>query len=357
MAFHHDPPASASDREQRLRLLARARVFVDPSDHRDQPGWAAADFPDAADVSCIYVPKAPRGTTLKFDCRTSSGEIVKVKYGRTRERLAEVAATRLLRAMDFGADRVSFVQRLHCYGCPPSPFRARLIAEQFFLTPVLDWLQNNTTVRTYDWVTIERELAGREITAGDVGGWSWPELDEVREGAGGATRGEIDALRLMAVFLAHWDAKPGNQRLICMESRDATDSCRLPLLMLQDVGATFGPGKVQLAAWQRLPMWTDAAACRVSMEQLPYQGAGFGSAQISEEGRRLLATRFRQFSSSDIAALLQSARFAADAPADREEQVISAWTAAFMDKVAQIVDRPPCPSVSGHLGRRPLEAS
>ena len=33
---------------------------------------------------------------------------------------------------------------------------------------------------------------------------------------GGAPRAHVDALRLLAVFLAHWDNKAENQRLVCL---------------------------------------------------------------------------------------------------------------------------------------------
>ena len=56
---------------------------------------------------------------------------------------------------------------------------------------------------------------------------------------GGATRDEVDALRLMAVFLHHWDNKSSNQRLTCVGP--TTPDCAHPLAMIQDVGSEFGP--------------------------------------------------------------------------------------------------------------------
>ena len=47
--------------------------------------------------------------------------MVKVKYG-SAERHAEIAATRLLTALGFGADRMYLVPHLRCEGCPPFPF-------------------------------------------------------------------------------------------------------------------------------------------------------------------------------------------------------------------------------------------
>jgi hypothetical protein len=39
---------------------------------------------------------------------------------------------------------------------------------------------------------------------------------------GGATRAELDALRLTAILLGHWDNKASNQRLVCEEGPAAT---------------------------------------------------------------------------------------------------------------------------------------
>jgi len=40
------------------------------------------------------------------------------------------------------------------------------------------------------------------------------------------------------VFLAHWDNKEDNQRLVCVDATPhaADQPCATPLLMLQDVG-------------------------------------------------------------------------------------------------------------------------
>src|SRR5206468_4506725 len=43
-------------------------------------------------------------------------------------------------------------------------------------------------------------------------GWAWWELKDSE-----APRADLDALRLLAVFLAHWDNKAGNQRLVCLD--------------------------------------------------------------------------------------------------------------------------------------------
>ena len=69
-----------------------------------------------------YLDSAATGTTAKFDCVLPDGEVVKVKYGHTGEIHAEIAATRLLTALGFGADRMYLIPRIRCYGCVRNPF-------------------------------------------------------------------------------------------------------------------------------------------------------------------------------------------------------------------------------------------
>ena len=63
--------------------------------------------------------------------------------------------------------------------------------------------------------------------------------------------------------------------------------------MLQDLGATFGPTKVNFERWSASAIWKDAPGCVVSMEEMPYEGILFPPTAISEGGRALLAERLR----------------------------------------------------------------
>src|SRR5436853_379570 len=98
-------------------------------------------------------------------------------------------------------------------------------------------------------------------------------------------RDEIDALRLLAVFLAHWDNKAENQRLVCLDAGYRAGECRQPLLMIQDVGATFGPAKVNLSQWRQQPMWLNRGTCTVSMRAMPFGGSTFDDVRISDGAR------------------------------------------------------------------------
>ena len=354
LQFEPDPVVDHASAAWKARegLIARAKVFV-----KSPPAIATLDlsrspndpkpFDPATLVECRFIAKAIKATTPKFDCRLPDGEAIKVKYGRTPERPGEVAATRLLAALGFGADHVTMLPKLRCIGCPPFPFQVRAIADWFFAAPLLDWVSNKDHTRDFLWVAVERKMAGRAIEVDPYEGWDWDELKLVTAAKGGATRAELDALRLIAIFLSHWDNKAANQRLVCDEGKGGDDPearCKNPLLMLQDVGATFGPTKVEHDEWAAIPIWADEARCVVSLENLPYRGGRFTPIQISEGGRALIAGKLTQLSEEQIRALFQSARFP-DPASGAVNGDVTLWVKTFRDKVRQIAERPACPSL------------
>ena len=333
----------------RVALIARAQVFVRPA-----PAIAGLDMshpsndPDPFDranlVTCRYVPKPITGTTPKFFCRLPDGELIKVKYGPTPERLAETAATRLLAALGFGADRVTLLPRLRCIGCPARPYETRQIAESYFASWLLDLVTGGDTPREFTWVSAERKLPGRAIEVDGFEGWDYYELVGVDPSKGGASRAEVDALTLMSVFLGHWDNKSSNQRLLCEAGPgggDPSADCARPLLMLQDVGATFGPSSVDESHWAAAPIWADAGRCLVA---LGHSDRTTDVMPISEPGRLLLGAKLRQLSDAQIQTIFTSANFPDPATGEMNGRV-SLWVKAFEDKVRQIADRPACPAV------------
>jgi hypothetical protein len=338
------PSPSAADADalrERALALRRARVWREPprpipaADLAANPEGPGAFSPDA-DVACTFRLRPSSGWSPKFDCTLPSGEVLRVKYGHNSvEVFGEVAATRLLTALGFGADRMYVVRSVRCMGCPLHPF-PRL---KFWDAVTSD---DGREVR-FDVADVERKMPGRPIKAPGHSGWTWPELDQIDPAAGGSSRAEVDALRLMAVFLADWDAKDPNQRLVCLDEPPSARGCSEPLAYLQDVGETFGPRGVDLEGWAHTPVWADAATCRLSMKDLPYRGAGFGEPRIAEAGRRFLGDRLRQLSHAQVVALFTGARFPAYLHQSPEGQAPESWARAFEDRVRQIVDRPPCP--------------
>ena len=245
----------------------------------------------AAPVDCRFLFTDVSGTTPKFDCELADGRGVKVKYGRTPEISGEIAATRLLTALGFGADHVRLASRVRCYGCPVSPFYSRILAKGNPPRGAPAALPNYAEFRDYEWTAVQEKLDGAEIEAGGEEGWAFFELNQIDPARGGAPLHEVDALRLMAVFLAHWDNKLRNQRLVCLSPVASDDAVGRHVAMLQDVGAAFKAEKGESLRVARPVNLDGPSGLPREHESLPHDGATFGEVTISEQGRRLLSDR------------------------------------------------------------------
>ena len=322
--------------EARHAALQRATVWHPPPVPVERADLEQDPAPLPREVSCRFVVEAPGGTTPKFDCVLTGGERVKVKYSGP-EPHAEVAASRLLRALGFGADSVTFVERLRCHGCPRFPFLTLKTLGATRTEALYSRTVDYTEFADLEWVSVERRRPGVAIETAEGRGWAWFELDALRA----APRAHVDAMRLMAAFLVHWDNKAENQRLLCpdvaADARRRDALCDSPVAYMQDLGATFGPRKVDLADWRRTPVWHRRDTCELSMEQLPHGGGTFTTVRISEAGRRFLGDRITRLRRSQVEGLFRGARFAED------EQALSAWADVFERKVREITEGPACP--------------
>lgn len=323
----------------RAEALRRAKVWqsTDPSHWDLGRNSRSAGVLGEPIVPCRFLPNEAEGTTPKFRCVVSDGEVIKVKYGvLTAEVHAEVAATRLLRALGFGADEMFLAPKVRCYGCPAFPFPTMWTLDRLGAREAVTNRLPTSRYSEFEWPAVERRFNGAELTSGDDEGWAWHELDAIDPHVG-ARREEVDALRLVAIFIAHWDNKSQNQRLVCLPPSTG-DRCERPFAILQDLGATFGPNKVDLKAWRAAPIWSDATRCLVSMRALPYEGGTFEDAQISERGRALLARQLRAIRPEQIRALFAGARFP-----EFSHHSADAWAQVFEERVAAIERVGPCP--------------
>jgi hypothetical protein len=330
-------------REERLDALARAQVWREPAASTGSalPASAVID-----ELSCRFVLKRLSGTTPKFNCELETGEEVRIKYGKGAEIPAEAAATRLLRALGFAADEIALVRRLRCYGCPLEPFATSMAVQIVRAGGAYEHMLDYGDFHDFEWVALERKYDAWPIEADMQEGWAFPELDLVNATRGGAPRAHVDALRLTSVFLAHWDNKAENQRLVC-DSRQWPEGtpCARPLLMLQDLGATFGPRKVSLRRWRVSNIWADRARCLVTMRHLPYSGATFQDVRVGEAGRQLAARMLARLTDADIADLFRSARFDQKRGLFSDVRPVEGWVTAFKARVRLISEGPPCPPV------------
>jgi len=331
--------------EERLEALARASVWQQP------PSIAHASFAidpkQPKELSCTFEIAPLNGTAPKFDCRLPDGDRIRVKYGKSPEIPAEMASTRLLHALGFGADNMRLFEKVICYGCPAEPFLTMKTLGFAGAEKLYGTVMNPTFHQDFEWAAVERKHYGRAIETEDLEGWAFFELDVVDPKKGGAPRAHVDALRLLSVLLAHWDNKSENQRLVCLSDQDWPEGgkCGRPFAMLQDVGSTWGPRKVDLEAWVKAPIWTDRAKCLTSMDALPYHGATFTPVTISEAGRRHLGGLLAQLSDQQVDDLFRTARFdhSTGLFGGVKATPVEDWVKAFKSRVQQITDGPPCP--------------
>jgi hypothetical protein len=340
----HEQRRIVSTRE-RADAIARAQVWREPPTAlaRATLGTLPAD---PSHVECQFHFTHLGGSTPKFDCRTKSGKELRIKYGSGLEIPAEAAATRLLSALGFGADDVALVAHLRCFGCPSEPYYVTKVTEATNTRTLYERMADDEGAQDFEWVSVEQKFPARPIETDSHEGWAFFELDSVNPAKGGAPRAHVDALRLLAVFLAHWDNKAENQRLVCLsDTWDLGTPCPEPFLMLQDVGSTFGPDRVDLHAWANSKIWEDRAACKITMAGLPYGGGTFGPTRISERGRRFLAKQLTQLSDSQLTDLFTWARFDQPRRPLMQTSPVAEWVRVFKSRTKEISDGPPCPDV------------
>ena len=133
-----------------------------PSRNSILPRTLPHGFERSDEVSCRFTVRKLSGATPKFHCALPDGRILKIKYGRQNAELeAEVAGTRLLRALGFSADDMFTVRAVHCAGCPRLPFQSlkcvdRVGSEFLCFAGPLDY----NSVRTFRSAVIEQRLDG-----------------------------------------------------------------------------------------------------------------------------------------------------------------------------------------------------
>jgi hypothetical protein len=303
---------------------------------------ASQRIPDEVTCNFVFPEKPLGGMTPKFGCDLGKGDSVKVKYGeKNGEVYAEVAASRLLWALGFQAD-VMYPSKVTCRNCPDDPFRAS--GE--------DWKRGNpgdTDTEVYDPAVIERE-SGSKVEVPGYEGWAFPELDKIATRPGGATRAQLDALKLLAVFIQHSDSKPGQQEIVCQEDAKVKDAkgnetCAAAWLVIKDLGGSFGKAtklnssKMKLEDWDGAAIWKDAKACVADMPR-SFTGS-LEDPAISEEGRRFLATQLAKLSDRqirDLFAVSNVERRGEEIEVDgkRRKVTVDDWVRVFKRKRSEI---------------------
>lgn len=304
---------------------------------------ASLRIPSAVTCAFVFPDKPISGLTPKFLCDLGKGgkhDIVKVKYGdKNGEVYAEVAGSRLLWVLGFQAD-VMYPTRVTCVGCPQDPFA----------TSGENWQRGSPTdiaTRVFEPAIIER-AGGSSIEVPGYEGWAWPELDKLGKTPGpstslrasGATRAQLDAFKLAAVFIQHSDSKAEQQEIVCDDGKKQKDAkgnetCSSSWLVIKDLGATFGKAtklnssKMNLSDWESAPMWKDPKQCIADM---PRSLTGtLEDPQISEAGRRFLAAQMAKLSDKQIRDLFTISNVV------KRGDTVNDWVRVFKKKRAEIV--------------------
>jgi hypothetical protein len=132
---------------------------------------------------------------------------------------------------------------------------------------------------------------------------------------------------------------------VCLSQDDwKEERCEKPFLLLHDLGSTFGPSKVDLEEWEKAPIWEDRATCLTSMRDLPFNGATFGQARISDEGRRFLGSMLTRLSDRQLTDLFTTSRFDDPLGLFRRSSPVAQWVRVFKDRARQIAAGPACPA-------------
>lgn len=332
----HLPPDKAVTTDERQGAIRRARVWS-PTNIRSlnlKAGPAPrADLSPDKWLTCEY-QQAHGGHSRKFDCQTKAGEKLRVKYGEdNREVYGLVLTSRLFWALGFPVDNM-YPVRVHCVGCSPDPWEKP---------------EKTSATTDFDPATIVVRRPGRLMETKPDSGWDWDELDLIDPGAVKDARATRDALKLLAAFVQHTDSKPANQVILCPRGAErGAGGCRTPLLVVSDLGLTFGrsnmmnkavKGGVHFERWSATPVWKDGGRCEA---ELPGSFTGtLKNPRISEAGRAFLARLLVQLSDVQIHDLFATARVdlvPRDGSDDGPPASVDEWAQAFKRKRAEIVN-------------------
>ena len=359
--------------EERIESIRRARVW-EPTDVASKDLYngpkGKLSVRVGAEIACDFVPKPLSGWTEKFLCRMDDGSIVKVKYledDRFKEVFGEVLGTRLFWALGFYADKMLPI-RVRCRNCPKSPWtyvNARKNRHTLDEQGLIRSFPPEAEVGTYvfDPATIEEKLDAEPIEQHEDEGWSWRSLALVDERLGGATKAEIDALKLLTAFVQNADNAHEQNTLACprrelVEDETGHVTCRRPILYVDDLGAVFGKGggttryegRVDYEGWKARRVWRNPVWCQARLAPIGWvvHPTCLKDPVIGEEGRQLLARLLAELSDAQIADLFRAARIdrlhqtMPDGANGRREVTLEDWVTLFKQKRDEITKHPGC---------------
>lgn len=280
------------------------------------------------------------GTTPKFHCSVAGnvnddGELIRYKVkphfkGQTKDKMngeifGEFLSSRFSKALGFFADD-EWVADVTCPDCEKSLTKGFQGASWAPFQPAAG---------------IEMSL-GRGIDvkcnnkdAGPLAGTLQTLLQS------GAPRAEIDAFKLWLAFIDHGDTKTDNHKFACLKSTKNADGTRTcapgqAVFYVSDMGSTFGYAtssekKATLSAWKgKDPIKVSGGGCTSTAKSI-------GDANVSEEGRQLLARGLQSLVDAEQRDQTITRVFRASRNAERD-QPAEAWAAEFVRKANTIIN-------------------
>jgi hypothetical protein len=345
---------SCFTQEARAEAERSAKVWQEPDPGYDpvlgsnpttaaRPGALEVDSNGLAQPVKCFANKDPHkgaGTTPKFHCSVPSvvdedGDPIRYKVKphfkgqsgdkRNGEIYGEFLSSRFSKALGFFADD-EWVADVTCPDCEKS---------------LTSGFQGAKFTPFQPAAGVELSL-GRGIDVNCNGKDSGPLGDSLENLLkSGAPRAEIDAFKLWLAFIDHGDTKTDNHRFACLDSKKNPDGTRIckpgqAVFYVSDMGSTWGHS-TSSESKAKLERWKGKDPIKVSAGQCTTTAKSLNNAQISEEGRQLLANGLQRLIDAQKSSGLITRVFRASRNAERDESA-EAWTAEFIRKANTIIN-------------------
>lgn len=280
------------------------------------------------------------GTTPKFHCSVpgnvdDDGELIRYKVkphfkGQSKDKMngeifGEFLSSRFSKALGFFADD-EWVVDVTCNDCEKSLTKGFQGASWSPFQPAAG---------------IEMSLArGIDVKCNNKDAGPLAGTLQTLQQSGGQ-RAEIDAFKLWLAFIDHGDTKTDNHKFACLKSTKNADGTRTcdpgqAVFYVSDMGSTFGfsassEKKATLAAWKgKDPIKVSGGHCTSTAKSI-------GDANVSEEGRQLLAKGLQGLLDAEQRDQTITRVFRASRNAERD-QPAEAWAAEFVRKANTIIN-------------------
>lgn len=340
--------------EARAEAERTAKVWQEPDPGYDpvlghsstagpRPGAPAVDSNGLAlPVKCVANkdPNPGAGTTPKFHCSIpgvvdEDGDLIRLKVKphfkgqspdkRNGEIQGEFLTSRFSKALGFFADD-EWVADVTCPDCQQS------LTKDF---------QGASFSPFQPAAGIELNVgSGIDVKCNNKDG---APLGEALEGLlqNGAPRAEIDAFKIWLAFIDHGDTKTDNQKFACLDSKKNPDGTRIckpgqAIFYISDTGSTWGHS-ASSESKARLEKWKGKDPIKVSGGRCTTTAKGVSNAQVSEEGRQLLARNLQRLLDAEKSNGLITRVFRASRNHERDAAP-EAWTAEFVRKANTIIN-------------------